>query len=131
MNPAAQALIRQVAQGSAEGRLHFGRVIELLLQADVESYVVDYRTRTTTYYRPNGETLSLALDMPDVVIGRDLDATAIKAAITGSQQGIVKYPEFKRLSALAGCVSYTVWLAGRHVTYFGRKGETHVERFPS
>jgi hypothetical protein len=28
-------------------------------------------------------------------------------------------------------MGYVVWLAGRHVTYFGRRGATHVERFPS
>jgi hypothetical protein len=41
------------------------------------------------------------------------------------------YPEFLRLSRAAGCVGYVVWLAGRHVTYFGRRGETHVEHFPA
>ena len=40
------------------------------------------------------------------------------------------YPEFKKLSRQAGCIGYTVWIAGRHVSYYGRKGETHVERFP-
>jgi hypothetical protein len=42
----------------------------------------------------------------------------------------VMYPEFKKLSQQAGCVGYTVWIAGRHVTYVGRRGETHIERFP-
>ena len=41
------------------------------------------------------------------------------------------YPEFKRLSMQAGCIGYWVWIAGRHVTYYGRKGETHVEHFPN
>ena len=40
------------------------------------------------------------------------------------------YPEFKKLSQAGGCVGYVVWIAGRHVTYVGRKGETHVEKFP-
>ena len=43
---------------------------------------------------------------------------------------IVMYPEFMRLSRAAGCVGYVTWLAGRRVAYFGRRGETHVERFP-
>jgi hypothetical protein len=34
------------------------------------------------------------------------------------------------LSQAAGCASYTVWIDGRHVTYYGRKGEMRVERFP-
>jgi hypothetical protein len=42
----------------------------------------------------------------------------------------VMYPEFKRLSQRAGCVGYVVWIAGRHVSYHGRRGEVHVERFP-
>ena len=54
-----------------------------------------------------------------------------RAAILGAQQGKVMYPEFKQLSQQAGCIGYTVWITGRHVTYYGRKGETHVERFPS
>ena len=40
------------------------------------------------------------------------------------------YPEFKLLSQRAVCVGSTVWIAGRHVVYLGRRGETHVERFP-
>ncbi len=31
---------------------------------------------------------------------------------------------------VAGCVAYTVWVTGQHVSYFGRNGETHIERFP-
>jgi hypothetical protein len=39
------------------------------------------------------------------------------------------YPEFKALTQAAGCIGYTVWIAGRHVVYLGRRGESHVERF--
>jgi uncharacterized protein YbcV (DUF1398 family) len=130
MNDSAEARIHEAAEGSSEGRLHFGQVIALLVQAGVESYVADYRARRTVYYLPDGETLEIPLSMPDVAIAASFDADALKAAIRGSQQGLVKYPRFKQLSAAAGCIGYTVWIAGRHVTYFGRKGETHVERFP-
>ena len=130
MNPKTQELIREAASGSAEGRIHFGQVIGLLMQAGVESYVADYRTRRTTYYLPDGDTLALDTPMPDVDIAMDFDAAALQAAIRGAQQGSVMYPQFKQLSRQAGCVGYTVWIAGRHVSYFGRKGETHVERFP-
>lgn len=125
-----QALIHEAASGSSEGRLHFGQVIALMQQAGVEAYTADYRTRRTTYYLPSGDTHSLDLAMPGTPISAAFDAAAIQAAIRGSQQGLVQYPEFKRLSCEAGCVGYTVWVAGRHVSYYGRKGETHVERFP-
>lgn len=131
MDTTTQSLIREAFTGSSEGRLHFGQVIGMLTQAGVESYAVDYRTHLATYFLPDGQTLGIDTDMPDGGIGEAFDAAAVQAAIRGSQKGEVKYPEFKRLSSQAGCVGYTVWIAGRHVTYYGRKGETHVERFPS
>ncbi len=130
MTPQTQQLIREAARGSTEGRLHFGQVIGLLMQAGVESYVADYRSRRTTYYLPDGDTLNLDTPMPEVDIAQDFDAAALLAAIRGAQQGTVMYPQFKKLSRQAGCIGYTVWIAGRRVSYFGRKGETHVERFP-
>jgi uncharacterized protein YbcV (DUF1398 family) len=128
---AAQDLIREAARGSGDGRLHFGQVIGLMQQAGVESYAADYRTGRTTYYLPDGATLGLAVEMPDVPIARDFDVDAVRSAIRGAQQGVVMYPQFKRLTRLAGCIGYTVWIAGRHVTYFGRKGEMHIEPFPT
>lgn len=130
MNDSTRALIHEAAGGSSEGRLHFGQVIGLLVQAGVESYAVDYRARRSTYCLPDGETLDLHTPMPDAAIAQDFDAAALRAAIRAAQQGAVMYPEFKKLSRQAGCIGYTVWIAGRHVSYHGRKGETHIERFP-
>jgi len=123
-------LIREAAVGSAEGRLNFGQVVGLMVVAGVDAYSVDYRARRTTYYPRSAEPLDLALDIPDVPIAEAFDAAALRAAIAGAQRGHVPYPQFKRLSMLAGCIGYTVWIAGRHVTYYGRRGETHVEQFP-
>lgn len=130
MNDSSEQLIREAAAGSAEGRLHFGEVVGLLHRAGVESYAVDYRARRTTYFLQSGKCLDIPLHMPQVEIGETFDTDAIQAAIRGAQQGVVMYPEFKRRSAEAGCVGYTAWLAGRQVTYSGRRGETHVERIP-
>jgi uncharacterized protein YbcV (DUF1398 family) len=100
------------------------------MEAGVESYCVDYRARAATYYLDNDEVLSLTMESSPVAIGRAFDAKAVREAIRGAQAGAVMYPEFKRLSMQAGCIGYTAWIAGRQVTYYGRKGETHVERFP-
>ncbi|GAB3254031.1 DUF1398 domain-containing protein [Chitinimonas naiadis] len=83
-----------------------------------------------SYCLPDGDTCTLDIAAPEVAIAQDLSSDGIKAAIVGAQQGRVMYPEFMRLSQAAGCVGYTVWLAGRHVSYYGRKGEVHMERFP-
>uniref|UniRef100_UPI000D491D8C hypothetical protein n=1 Tax=unclassified Variovorax TaxID=663243 RepID=UPI000D491D8C len=57
------------------------------------------------------------------------EGDAVRSAILAAQQGRMMSPDFKRFAQQAGCVGYTVWIAGRHVSHFGRKGETHVERF--
>lgn len=130
MNPVTQQTIVECSQASAEGQIHFGQVIAALMKVGVESYYVDYRAFRTTYYFPCGETLTLDNSTQPLEIAESFDASGIQAAIRQAQQGVVMYPEFKRLSQLAGCASYAVWITGKHVTYFGRKGETHVERFP-
>ncbi|WP_027080209.1 DUF1398 domain-containing protein [Luteimonas mephitis] len=130
MNESTQSIIRETARASAEGRIHFGQVIAQLVSAGVESYSADFRAHRTAYYLPDGQILDVPLDMPKVAIANDFDAQALQAAIRGAQRGEVMYPEFKRLSCAAGCVGYMVWIAGRHVTYFGRRGETHIEKFP-
>lgn len=130
MQASAIAAIEEAFSGSQEGLLHFGQVIGTLVQAGVESYHVDYRACRSTYYLPDGETHTMVMHKPEVEIGQGFNAAAIVAAIRAAQAGEVMYPEFKRRSQVAGCVSYTVWITGRHVTYYGREGETHIEKFP-
>lgn len=130
MEKAVEAVIRETLNASNEGRIHFGQVIGNLVSAGLESYAVDYRTGRVTYYMPSGETFTLAQETAQVDIAAEFSGTGIKAAIVGAQRGEVMYPQFKQLSQAAGCIGYTVWLSGRHVTYYGRKGETHVEHFP-
>ena len=91
---------------------------------------MDYRTGRTTYYLPDGSTADFHVERPRHGIANAFDGDALRAAILGAQQGRVMYPEFKNLSQRAGCAAYTVWIAGLHVVYLGRRGETQVERFP-
>lgn len=130
MDGRTEALIREAAAGSRDGRLPFGQVVAMLVEAGVESYTVDYRARRTTYFLTDEQSLDIPLDVPSATTADLLDDAALTAAIRGAQRGEVAYPEFKRLSRQAGCVGYVAWLAGRKVTYFGRRGETHVEHFP-
>lgn len=131
MNENTRAVIQATFEASNQGRIHFGEVIARLVGAQVESYHVDYRSGRTTYYWPDGTTLDFGFERPPGAIAEAFDGDAVRAAILGAQQGRVMYPEFKRLSQRAGCIGYTVWIAGRHVTYLGRRGETHVEHFPN
>lgn len=130
MNDTLYTRIRSTFDASNQGTIHFGQVIGQLIEAGVESYHVDYRSGRITYYLPDGSTADFSFGRPAQGIADTFDIAAIRAAIVGAQQGRVMYPEFKQLSQQAGCAAYTVWIAGRHVVYLGRKGETHVERFP-
>ena len=131
MKDAIKSVICETLNASNEGRIHFGEVIKKLIDVDVESYSVDYRCGRVSYYMPCGETLTLELDMTKPKIALLFSASAIKSAILRAQRGEIMYPEFKQLSKEAGCVGYTVWITGKHVTYYGRNGETHIEYFPS
>lgn len=131
MNENTRAVIQTTFDASQAGSIHFGEVIGQLMSVHVESYQVDYRSGRTTYFLPDGGTLDLNFEKPQQEIAEVFDGKAVQSAIRGAQQDKVMYPEFKKLSQAAGCIGYTVWIAGRHVTYFGRKGETHIERFPN
>jgi uncharacterized protein YbcV (DUF1398 family) len=130
MNQITRATIESTFAASNLGSIHFGQVIGQLAGVGVESYHVDYRTGRTTYYLPDGSTADFSFERPQQGIADAFDGDAVRAAILDAQQGRVMYPEFKKLSQRAGCVAYTVWIAGRHVTYLGRRGESLVERFP-
>lgn len=123
--------INDCAQASYAGAISFGEVVGRLAQVGVESYCADYRAGHTTYYLPDGKTYAVKLKMPSQPTANDFAKEGIQAAIRGAQRGEVKYPEFLQLSSAAGCVAYWVWISGRHVIYFGRKGEQHIEHFPS
>lgn len=122
--------IQRCVEASHRGAISFGEVVGALMQQGVESYRVDFRTRVADYYLPSGETHSVPFREQASSIADTFDAQAIAAAVQGAQRGEVKYPEFVERSVRAGCVGYVVWIAGRHVSYFGRRGETHIERFP-
>jgi uncharacterized protein YbcV (DUF1398 family) len=42
----------------------------------------------------------------------------------------VRYPAFVQRSTAAGVIGYWAFLTGKRVSYFGRKGEQHIEEFP-
>lgn len=130
MDRAITESIKQVFSASQQGKIHFAQVIAALSAAGVESYLVDYRAKQTTYHLNNDEHLILSMSDAETQIAQNFDATVIKGAILGAQQGEILYPEFKQISMQAGCIGYIVWIAGRHVCYFGRKGEQHIEHFP-
>lgn len=124
-------IIEDCARRSHAGTIDFGAVVARLGAAGVESYYVDYRRGVATYYLAAG--VAHAVPMPeghDEAIPAAFAVEAVREAIRGAQSGAVKYPEFVRRTRAAGCVGYHVWIAGQHVVYLGRRGESWLESFP-
>ena len=130
MNASAKEVIEKCSQESHAGLITFPEVLGRLIAVGVESYFADYRQQSTTYYLSNNEAHSIWLDTPSVEIPGLFNKDGVLSAIREAQSDTVRYPEFLKLTMSAGCVGYIVWIAGRHVSYFGRQGEVHVEHFP-
>jgi uncharacterized protein YbcV (DUF1398 family) len=131
MEKSVKQVIEQCGRDSYAGTAGFAAIVAALLEAGVESYSADYRAGKTIYYMPTGEVLFMPLTTPDTEIPQVFDAAALVRAIRGAQRGEIKYPQFINLSMAAGCAGYIVWLTGKHVSYFGRQGEVHIEPFPA
>jgi uncharacterized protein YbcV (DUF1398 family) len=115
---------------SQTGERTFPEIVQQLSEVGVERYHTDYTRLEKTFYFADGE--SIVTTIPDELqrIGDEFSATEVEAAVRQSQRNEHTYVDFVRKTIGAGCVGYWVHIMGRHAVYFGRKGETHLERFP-
>ena len=114
-----------------QGKISFAEVIEKLIAEGCQRYHVDLVTLTKSFYFKDGmvETINLPLPVaPD--IGEEFDAAGVIAAIKLSQGGKIIYPQFIEIVMKAGCTHYDVYIEGKQVIYFGRKGDFHEKKFP-
>lgn len=130
MSIEAKSVIEECVRRSHQGTISFAEVVDKLTQIGVETYLADYRRRQNVYYLPSGETYAVTVAPPETPVAETFDADAVGQAVRGAQSGAVKYPEFMQRTMAGGCIGYFVWIAGRHVQYFGRRGEVHIEHFP-
>lgn len=130
MNLNTKEVIEKCAHQSHAGLLTFTEALGRLVEVGVESYFADYRNQSTTYYLSSNDALSIPMAMPSIEIPKSFNKDGVVSAIRGAQSDAVRYPEFLKLTMTAGCIGYIVWIAGRHVSYFGRQGEVHIEHFP-
>ena len=122
--------IHEAATATQQGKMTFPQVVQQLLAAGVESYLVDFATAQKTHYLTDGTTLAVPMILEPGPIAADFNTEALVAAIRGAQADTVRYPEFVRRATAAGVIGYWAFLTGKRVIYFGRKGEQHIEEFP-
>lgn len=130
MNQNTKDIIEKCAHQSHAGLLTSPEALGRLVEVGVESYFADYRNQSTTYYLSSNEVCTVPMEMPLVEIPNSFNKDGVVSAIRGAQSDVVRYPEFLKLTMTAGCIGYIVWITGKHVSYFGRQGEVHIEHFP-
>lgn len=114
------------------GEMTFPQIVGALGDVGFESYTIDFRRGTATYFLGDGDHTELEIEVPESAVAADLDTVAIADAIRDAQQLVpgYTYPGFCNRIAAAGCAGYTVSIIGRRAIYVGRTAATHTERFP-
>ena len=132
MNEDQKSIARTCLEAAEGNMMAFPQIVGMLMEAGFESYAVDFRRATATYYLPDGDSIELPGRRVKGQIAPALDAQRMQAAIREAQQQApgYTYKGFCEKAVLAGCAGYVVSFSGRRALYLGRTAETHVEHFP-
>ena len=132
MNDPLSNIAQACLDGAENNTMTFPQIVETLMQAGFESYMIDYRRSAATYFLPAGDSVVLPTQQASRPIAARLDTIAVQSAIKEAQQLVpgYTYADFCGKVMTAGCAGYIVSFTGRRAVYFGRDAEIHVERFP-
>jgi len=127
-----QAIARQCLEGAESGAMTFPQIVEALMAAEFDGYLIDLRFGQATYYLLEGEGLELPTHRSAISVAAEFNSELVVAAIREAQALVpgYTYKGFCDMVKRAGCAGYLVSFVGRRVLYFGRTAETHVEYFP-
>lgn len=132
MDAQRRRIAENCLRASHYGTMAFPAIVGTLIDAGFESYSVDYRRNTTTYYLPDGDSVVLDNGLSEGPVAAAFDATGVEAAVRWAQANApgYSYQGFSESVKAHGCAGYMVSFTGRRVVYFGRTAEMHVEHFP-
>lgn len=132
MTPEQQLTAARCLAAAYDGTMAFPAIVATLHAAGFESYEVDFRRGTSTYFTAH-DHVALAIPHADAAIPARFDAAEVAEAVREAQRAApgYTYAGFCARVKAAGCSGYTVSLLGRRVVYTGRTAEHHVEHFPS
>lgn len=133
MNEHQKTTARTCLEAAESNAMAFPQIVGVLMAAGFESYMIDFRRATATYYLPDGDSIELPSHRVDAPIAPAFDTARMQAAIREAQQQVsgYTYKGFCEKAVLAGCAGYIVSFSGRRALYVGRTAETHVECFPN
>jgi uncharacterized protein YbcV (DUF1398 family) len=131
MNAELTAKLQETAALSLAAKITFPEVVARLMECGIERYHADYSREETTYYLSDGDSAVVSTPHASHPVGEEFSAAGVESAVRQSQRNEHTYAEFVRKTMAAGCVGYFVLITGRRAIYFGRRGESHTELFPS
>jgi uncharacterized protein YbcV (DUF1398 family) len=126
------SIAQRCLEGAEANAMTFPEIVSLLMANGFESYSVDLRRATATYYLSDGDSVVLPAHKSDGSVSAGFDAAALQSAIREAQTLApgYTYKGFCAKAKAAGCAGYMVSFSGRRAVYFGRTADTHVELFP-
>jgi len=133
MDAQQKAIAETCLQGAETGSMAFPQIVMTLMAAGFESYAIDFRRGTATYYLPDGDALELLAPAVLGTVAQGFDPATVAAAVREAQANAPGYTYLGFCSKIraAGCAGYIVSFLGNRVVYFGRSAAIHVEVFPS
>lgn len=132
MDEQQKTIAQACLKGAESNLMSFPEIVETLMAAGFESYAIDFRRATATYFLPSGASIELATHRVVAPVAAQFDPARMQAAIADAQRQVpgYSYTGFCEQAASAGCAGYLVSFSGRRALYFGRTAATHVEPFP-
>ena len=132
MDAQTRTIAENCLKASYDGTMAFPDIVGTLIRAGFESYAVDYRRNTTTYYLADGDSVVIENSKTSGSVAPAFNAAGVESAVRDAQanQPGYTYRGFCERVKGHGCAGYIVSFPGRRVVYFGRTAETHVEHFP-
>jgi hypothetical protein len=105
----------------------FPQIVGALMGAGFQSYVIDFRRKTATYYLPDGESVVLTTHRADTSIATEFEAAAVQAAIKEAQQLVLGFCN-KIMAAGCAATSCPSRAAGRCTSAAPRKRMSSASR---
>ncbi|CAH1688695.1 conserved hypothetical protein [Hyphomicrobiales bacterium] len=132
MNDNQKVTAQACLEGAEANTMTFPQIVGKLMEAGFESYAIDFRRATATYYLPDGASVELPTHQTTGPVAETFDIGLMREAIREAQQMVpgYTYKSFCKKAVTAGCVGYIVSFSGRRALYIGRTAESHVEHFP-
>jgi len=123
-------VVKECAALAEQEKIAFPEVVARLDKAEIDFYYTDLLIPNKTFYANNEAFVVPCSFNSKKKVSNVFKADKVVQAIRLCQSMQIKYQEFIKLVKEAGVISYFVFIKGRKMVYFGKRGEQLIENFP-